>query len=136
MTSLLEHSEEYGTTRISTNLEELVRNEFFAKQKQTPAAVFPQSSERREVKEKWRNLAMAEKAHFSEIDIVRFYEDIILELQRELSRYKALAESARFADEAQPEESFVPRETAKRSEQMARKMRSRTQPGLRIVSSE
>ena len=125
--------QDYGTTRISANLEELVRNEFFASQKQTPADVLPHP-ERSDIKEKWRHLSMDQSARIYEIDIIRFYEDIIIELQRELVRYKALAEIKRLAVEAEAEESFVPRPTVTLSAEMARKMRVRTRPGLRVGS--
>jgi hypothetical protein len=122
-----------STTRISTDLEKLWRSHFFASQESTPA----DSPFDLEVAEPQKNIRqMTSNVRFAggvyDSTIIKFYEDIILELQREVERYKLLWESSRVKVEEEAEESYVARETVRLSPGMAEKLRRATRAGLRV----
>jgi len=133
MNALLEPDKAVAsTTSISTNLEDLWRNQFFAGQGQTPAEILPElrAPERAT---NFRRMTATVKFPGAGYDpaIIRFYEDIILELQKQVVRYKNLWESAAKAHR-EVEESYVARDTIRPSESIVKKLRTATKPGLRI----
>lgn len=121
-----------STTRISTDMEQMWRNQFFAEQERTPAASFA-GIEAAEPGTNLRRMAQSVRLEggFDYPAIIRFYEDIIIELQREVERYKALWVSARSAAEAEVPESYFARQTIQPSPAFAKKLRQTTKPGLR-----
>jgi len=134
VTTLLEpHRSSESTTRISTDLEELWRKQFLTERTQTPADVLPDQK----ASERDRNFRrMTETVRFSggvyDPSVIRFYEDIILELQKEVVRYRALWEEAVKASRAEGEELYMARQTVKPSEDVVRKLRSKTGRSLRV----
>jgi hypothetical protein len=132
MTALLESREVSGSTNISTDLEELWRKQFFAAQGQTPAGTLPDLR----VPETENSLRrMTSTVQFSgglyDPAIIRFYEDVILELQKQVVRYKTLwEETAKVREEI--EESYVARQTVKPSADVVKKLRSRTKSRLKL----
>jgi hypothetical protein len=121
-----------STTRISTDLEQLWRNQFFVQQERTAEsfastnAIEPQ----RQLRQMTDNVRFAGGAY--DPTIIHFYEDIIVELQREVERYKSLWASSLRAAQTETPETYFARQTAPLSPAMARKLRSRTRPGLRV----
>ena len=131
MSTLLDRDRTSGsTTRISTNLEELWRDQFFAEQGQTPAGIM--ADLKRE--NNFKHIASTIKFSGGVYDpaIIRFYEDIILELQKQVVRYRELWESATKAAQEDIEEVYFPRQTVQPSEKVAQKLRRSTKPGLRV----
>lgn len=122
-----------STTRISTDLEQMWRNQFFAEQGRTPAQSFP-SLASHETEGSLREITKTVRFAGGVYDpaIIRFYEDIIVELQREVERYKALWASVRSIADAEAPEFYVVRQTVQPSPAVARKLRSSTKPSLRI----
>ena len=122
-----------STTRISSNLEELWRRQFFAGQGQTPADVLL-DSRAPERENSLRRMAATIKFSGGAYDsaIIRFYEDIILELQKQVLRYKTLWQEVAKAEWEDMEETYVARQTLRPTEGVIRKLRGRTKPGLRI----
>lgn len=131
MSTLLDRDRESAsTTRISTDLEELWRGRFFTEQGQTPAGIM--ADMKRE--NNFRHIASTVKFSGGVYDpaIIRFYEDIILELQKQVVRYRDLWESATKAAHEDIEEVYIPRQTVPLSEKVAEKLRRSTKPGLRV----
>jgi hypothetical protein len=121
-----------ATTRISANLEEIWRSQFFLDQKQTPVSV-PSKSEFRELRDKWRQVAPAVDPSMAYgFDVVRFYEDIIAKLQHELMVYKNLVLSMQRAV-PEPAEVHRPMQPVKPSVGMHRKLNRVAQPTLRVT---
>jgi hypothetical protein len=118
-----------STTRISTNLEDLWRGQFFAEQGQTPAGIM--SDMQRE--SGFREIASTVRFSGGLYDpaIIRFYEDVILELQKQVVRYRALWEAATKAAHEEAEDMYVPQQTVPLSKEVAEKLRRSTKPGLR-----
>jgi len=133
MTTLLEAHKACASTSISTNLEELWRGQCFAAQGQTPAGVM-QDLKAPETGNSLRRMAATVQFAGGLYDpaIIRFYEDIILELQKQVVRYRTLWEEAAKAGREEMEESFAVRQTVRPSEEVVRKLRNRTRSGLRI----
>ena len=77
-----------STTRISSDLEQMWRNQFFAEQGRTPAKSFAGVGEE-EPQNNLRQMTRAVRFAGGVYDgaIVKFYEDIIVELQKEVERY-------------------------------------------------
>jgi len=122
-----------STTRISTNLEQLWRNQFFALQERTAAdglASLETGAPQKQVRQMTDTVRFAGGVY--DPAIISFYEGIIVELQREVARYKSLwAAALKSAQAEAPEEAYVPRQTVPVSPAMARKLRGGTRPGLR-----
>jgi hypothetical protein len=132
MTLLAEPSA--STTRISTDLEKLWRGQFLAEQGQTPIGIVPTESK----PENNINITdMTATVRFAggvyDPAIIRFYEDIILELQKQVVKYRELWEAAtRAAQQNEPDDVYFPRQTVPLSQKMAEKLRRSTRPGLRV----
>jgi hypothetical protein len=122
-----------STTRISSDLEKMWRNQFFAEQGRTPAKSFA-GVEEEEPRSDLRQMTRAVRFAGGVYDgaIVKFYEDIIIELQKEVDRYKSLWASAQAATEEDEPESYLPRQTVKLSPEFAKKLSSGTRKSLRI----
>ena len=119
-----------STTRISTNLEDLWRGQFFAEQGQTPAGII--SDMKRENNFKYIASTVKFAGGLYDPAIITFYEDIILELQKQVVRYRQLWESASKGVQQDIEEVYFPRQTVPPSEKVAQKLRRSTKPGLRF----
>src|SRR5260370_6594848 len=119
-----------STTRISTNLEDLWRGQFFAEQGQTPAGII--SDMKRENNFKYIASTVKFAGGLYDPAIISFYEDIILELQKQVVRYRQLWESASKGVQQDIEEVYFPRQTVPPSEKVAQKLRRSTKPGLRV----
>ncbi len=119
-----------STTRISTNLEDLWRGQFFAEQGQTPAGII--SDMKRENNFKYIASTVKFAGGLYDPAIISFYEDIILELQKQVVRYRQLWESASKGVQQDIEEVYFPRQTVPPSEKVAQKLRRSTKPGLRF----
>lgn len=131
MTSLLDGDRtSASTTRISTDLEELWRGQFFAEQGQTPADAM--GDMKRE--SRFRDIASTVRFAGGMYDptIIRFYEDVILELQKQVVRYRELWEAATKIAHEEAEAVYVPRQTVPLSKGVAEKLRRSTKPGLRV----
>ncbi len=119
-----------STTRISTDLEKLWRGQFFAEQGQTPVGIRADIKRETDIKD------IASTVRFSggvyDQTIIRFYEDIILELQKQVVKYRELWESATKAAHDETEEVYFPRQTVQLSQKVAEKLRRSTKPGLRV----
>ena len=124
--------EDPSTTRISTDLEELWRNQFFTLQQSTPVG---SSAEKARSEPQDRILQVTGTLRFTqstyEPAIIRFYEDVIAELQREVSRYKSLWESLRTAAEPEGEAAYVARQGVSLPPTVAKKLRAPTKPPFR-----
>lgn len=137
MTTLFEMNQaSASSTRISTNLEEICRQQFFAGQGQTPADILPDLSETGRESAFRR---MTDTVRFSggvyDPAIITFYEDIILELQKQVLKYRTLWEQTLVnAAQDEAEEIYVARQTVKPSDVVAKKHRGGTKPGLRASS--
>lgn len=131
MTTLLEQDKaNASTTGISTNLEELWRRQFLAGQGQTPAGTMAELKR----ENNFKHIASTIKFSGGVYDptIIRFYEGIILELQKQVVRYRELWESATKGAQEDIEEVYFPRQTVQPSEKVAQKLRRSTKPGLRV----
>lgn len=131
MSSLLDRDRtSASTTRISTDLEELWRGQFFAEQGQTPVGIMADMKRESSFRE------IASTVRFSggvyDPAIIRFYEDVILELQKQVVRYRELWEVATKAAHGEAEDTYVPQQTVPLSKNVAEKLRRSTKPGLRI----
>jgi hypothetical protein len=122
-----------STTRISTDLEQMWRNQFYAGQGRTPAESFA-GIETVGPEIDFRQMAKTVRFAGATYDpaIIKFYEDIIVELQKEVERYKTLWASIRSAADAEIPESYVARQTIQPSADFAKKLRRSTKPGLRV----
>jgi hypothetical protein len=131
--TLVQRAATASTTRISTDMEQMWRNQFFAEQGRTPAESFV-GIENTEPEINLRQMTKTVKFAGGAYDpaIIKFYEDIIIELQKEVERYKALWESLRSAAEGEAAESYVARQTVQPSLEFARKLRRSTRPALRL----
>ncbi|HTQ53184.1 MAG TPA: hypothetical protein VMI94_01920 [Bryobacteraceae bacterium] len=76
------------TTHISADVQKLYEDSFLGERTQTSTTSSgPQANPRTEF---WRQLAPLPRRVGYDPAIIRFYEDVITELQRELARYKAM----------------------------------------------
>lgn len=131
MSTLLERERtSASTTRISTNLEDLWRGQFFAEQGQTPAGIMADMKRENNFKDIASNVRFSGGLY--DASIISFYEDIILELQKQVVRYRELWEAASKAAHEDIEEVYFPRQTVQPSEKVAKKLRQSTKPGLRV----
>ena len=131
MTTLFERERtSASTTRISTNLEDLWRGQFFAEQGQTPAGIMSDMKREHDFKDITSTVKFAGGLY--DPAIISFYEDIILELQKQVVKYRQLWESATKAAQEDIEEVYFPRQTVPPSEKVAQKLRRSTKPGLRV----
>jgi hypothetical protein len=125
------------TTYISTDLEKLFLESFFSGQRQT--AGIPESRQQIDAMREVRKYLPARSTRGYSYDqtIVRFYEDIISELQRELARYKDIVQKLLFIREIEAEEIvYSPGEPTVLPPELAQKLRGRTKPGSPMVGYE
>ena len=119
-------------TRISSDLEQMLRSQFLGQQERTPAESFP-TLESAGAEDSIRQLTKTVRFAGGAYDpaIIRFYEDIIIELQKEVERYKALWATTLPNDGPAVTVSYVARQTVQLSQAMATKLKSTTKPSLR-----
>lgn len=124
-----------STTRISTDLEMLWRNRFFAQQEVTPARGIVEMDEvesTKQIRQLTETVRFAGEVY--DPAIIRFYEDVITELQMEVQRYKTLWKLASLALEAESAGDYVPRQTVRPSPAVARKLSSSAKQSIRVPS--
>lgn len=127
------------TTYISSDLQKLYEREFLAERTQTASTRRPPPEESEAGKEAWRHIALKfYHAHGYDPAVIRFYEDIIAGLQRELARYKAMVMEllAARGGEGGGEDGYAAGNPTELSPGFARKLRAGTRPGLPMVGHE
>ncbi len=122
-------------TYISADVEKLYERDFLAERTQT--AYSRPLKENRLLKEQWSWIS-PRVSHPYGYDpvIVRFYEDIIVELQRELARYKAMVVALLASPSQEEDVQYFPGEPVHIPRDLARKLQSRTKPGLPMTGYE
>jgi hypothetical protein len=121
------------TTNISTESQKLYESAFLAEQSQTNGSIAgskAQAAGWRPVFPASRRLLIDEPA------IIRFYEDVIADLQRELAKYKALAAELSKNLTVEIEGDYTPREKTQLPPDTARLMRASTQPASSMTGHE
>jgi hypothetical protein len=122
-----------STTRISTDLEKLWRDEFFAKQGRTPA---DRAAELDLAQPQLELRAMTNVVRFAggvyDRTIVEFYENVIIELQREVERYRALWAATRAHEDAQFTGAYIQKQPVRLTPHMAGKLKRPPAMPLRI----
>lgn len=133
--ALLDGRTASSTTRISTDFEKMWRDQFLAQQERTPAESFA-DLEVVEPQGELRRVASTVRFAGGAYDptIIKFYEDIIAELQREVERYRALWHAARAAAESEPVEQYAERDAVAPSPAFARKLKRSAKPSLRFAA--
>lgn len=125
------------TTYISSDFQKLYEREFLSEQTQTASARRPYPEESEAGKETWRRIVP--KVHHPQgydPTIIRFYEGIIAELQRELAKYKAMVIELLAARGGEREGEYALGDTTELSPDFAKKLCTGTGPGLPMVGYE
>jgi hypothetical protein len=122
---------------ISADLWRLQTNTFYSGRRQTAARAYDYGGqapleELREYVGKTANYS-----YWYDQSIIRAYEEIIAELQRELAKYRETIANLMLARAAEAEDdSYLPSEPTRLPTEVATKIRSRTRPGLPVPDSE
>ncbi len=141
MTLLTELKTEAGerefTTYISSDLQRLYERALLAEQKQTATSLSEYPQEAGFTREEALSRIMAiPRLHEPDWAIIRFYEGIIAELQRELATYRQLVWELFLHREAEPEDYYTRGEVVRLPGDLAKKLRVRTRPGLPVEGHE
>ncbi len=125
------------TTYISSSTDEVYERDFLLEQTRTAGSYFRQPSEVQAHWETWRRVALFLQYKYGyDLALIRFYEDIIAELQRELARYKEMVAELLPHRRPSTESEYSRGEVAALPHELARKMRSKTPPGSPMVGYE
>lgn len=135
MTNRQQHFEGPIRTYISADVEKLYERDFLTEQTQT---AHPRAQEEaRFLKEQWSWFApKLIRAYGYDPVIVRFYEDIIMDLQRELARYKAMVVELMKSPVHEPDIQYLPGEPVRIPAELAGTLNSRTEPALPMTGYE
>lgn len=142
MTALLPQSppdaEKDMMTYISTDLEKLFLESFFSGQRHTTVGSIQSHVQIDAFRDVGRyGPSRLSRSHPYDLTIVRFYEDIISELQRELARYKDIVQKLLFLRDTEAEEiGYAPGEAISLPPEIEEKIRGRTAPGLALPDYE
>jgi len=129
--------EEELVTYISADLKKLYDRAFEASQKQTASVLWEYPHETRAGQETWRGvLPIVRDPYGYDPAIIRLYEDIIAELQRELARYKEYVWELLYRREIDTDVMYARGQVTVLPTEIAQKLRARTEPGLRMLDYE
>jgi hypothetical protein len=126
-----------GTIRsyISADIATMYERDFLSGQTNTARA--GTQREARFLKEQWSWLAPRVHYYYGyDPVIVRFYENIIMQLQRELARYKAMVVALLHSPPSEMDVQYLPGEPVRMPPDAVRKLRSLPQPGLPMTGYE
>lgn len=127
------------TTYISADLHSLYERAFLSTQRQTASSIQETWKETSCLEETWKQAALrTHRGYWYDPSIIRFYEDVIAELQRELARYKAIVLQLMIEREYQTEEDdlYLPGPITKLPPEIERTISGKTRPGLPLVGYE
>lgn len=89
------------------------------------------------LKDEWAWLSPKIQRHYGyDPIIIRFYEDIIMQLQRELARYRAMVLELQQSRSREAEVEYSVGEPAQAPSAILQKVKSPTQPGLPVTGYE
>jgi hypothetical protein len=122
-------------TYISADIERMYERDFLTGQ--TTTARGGTQNETGLLKEEWTWVAPRLYRYYGyDPVIVRFYEDIIMQLQRELARYKAMVVELLHSPSREADVQYSPGESVRMPPAILRKLRSLPQPGLPMTGYE
>jgi hypothetical protein len=127
--------EQPETTQISADVTKLYELGFITEQTQT--SITEVESQRKPREETWRQLAPFVRAgHGYDPTVIRFYEDIILELQRQLARYRAIVTELLKAPVEEASVGYSQGTPTVLPPEIASRLRARTAPAARMTGHE
>jgi hypothetical protein len=122
------------TTHISADVQKLYEDTFLGERTQTSTSHSgPQAKPRAEF---WRQLTPLPKRVGYDPAIIRFYEDVITELQRELAYYKAMVVQLSKTTGMETELEYAPGQQTVLPPTVATRLHSRTEPALPMIGHE
>jgi hypothetical protein len=126
------------TTYISADLRQLYERAFLSEQGQTGSSLWDRTQEGAFPLETWKTTARrVQVIYYPEPSVIRFYEDIIAELQRELAKYKELVFQLLVSHQADVvDEVYSPGEPTTLPARTAEKLRRKPVAGLPMVGHE